>query len=158
MYASENNGKFPIQTAVTNGGTMDFLERDQTFPHYQKLSVYLLNTGVLVCPADKNRRAPDSYKNLTDTNISYFLNADVSTNNPTASIMLGDRNLEANGQPIGHGTYTLATKMNLGWTRELHPNGGALGFADGHAEFCRGADLDSAFQRQGLASIRLSVP
>jgi hypothetical protein len=158
MYASENNGKFPIQTPVTNGGTMDFLARNQTFPHYQKISGYIRDMSLLICPTDKNRRAAANYENLTDTNLSYFLNADVSTNNATASIMVGDRNIEANGKSVGHGTFTFATNMNVAWTRELHPNIGALGFADGHAGFSHGTDLNSAIQSQGLAGIRFSVP
>jgi hypothetical protein len=72
LYAEDNHGKFAIQTSVTNGGTMEFLERNQTFPHYQKLSSYIPYTGVVVCPTDKTRHAPNSYQNLSDTNFSYF--------------------------------------------------------------------------------------
>ena len=158
MYADDNHGKFAIQTSVTNGGTMEFLERNQTFLHYQKLSPYMLNTSVYVCPADKNRQASDSYQNLTDTNLSYFLNADVSTNNSATSIMAGERNLQADGQPVRHGTFTVRTNMNLTWTPELHRTIGVLGFADGHAGTCRVTNLNSVVQQQGLAAVRLSVP
>jgi hypothetical protein len=158
MYAADNHGKFAIQTSVTNGGTMEFLEHNQTFPHYQKLSPYNLNTRLLVCPSDKDRHVPDSYKNLSDTNLSYFLSADVSTNAPFTSIMAGDRNLEANGKAVRHGTVTLEKNMNLSWTPEMHRLAGVLGFADGHAEICRATNMNAVVQRQGLASVRLSIP
>ena len=159
MYADDNNGKFAIQTSVTNHGTMEFLERNQTFPHFQKLSGYIFYFPTFVCPADTSRHAAESYANLTDTNLSYFLSADVSTNNPATSILIGDRNLEANGVPVGHGTFTLNTNMNLVWNSSaMHRRVGVLGFADGHAEIRHSADLKATVQRQGLATMRLSVP
>ena len=158
LYAQGNDGRVPIQTSTTNGGTMEFLERNQTFPHYQKLSQYILYTRVFVCPSDLNRQAATDYANLSDTNLSYFLNADVSTNNPATSIVAGDRNLQADGQPVRHGTFTLRTNMNLAWTSDLHRTTGVLGFADGHADMCRATSLNPLLQQQGLAAVRLSVP
>jgi len=156
IYAADNHGKFPIRTSITNGGTMEYLERNQTFPHYQKLSADTHLLPFLVCPADKTRKAAASFTNLTDTNISYCLNADVS--NSFQSIMTSDRQLQVNGQPVRHGTLVLATNMDIGWMPKQHMGGGVLGFADGHAEFCRGKDLNSIIQRQGLATNRFSVP
>ncbi len=158
MYASDNDGKFPIQTSVTNGGTMEFLDRNQTFPHYQKLSQYIRSMPVLVCPANKKRSAAIDYDHLTDTNVSYFLNADIFTNKPSQSIMAGDHHLQADGAAVHHGTFTVKSNMDLAWTSELHQKRGILGFVDGHAEVSRGDDLNAMFQRQGLGSARLSVP
>ncbi len=158
MYASDNQGKWTIQTSVTNGGTMEFLERNQTSPHYQKISNYVHDTTTFICPAEKNRRAAANYESLTDSNLSYFLNADISTKDASKSIMLGDRSLQANGQPVGHGTFTVKTNMDVTWTGEMHRSFEILGFVDGHAELCHVTNLNSAFQRQGLAAFRLSVP
>ena len=158
LYAEDNAGKFPMQVSITNGGTMEFLNRNQTFPHYQKIFQYLRYTEVLRCPADKGRRTAATYQTLTDTNLSYFLNADVSTNNPAESILTGDRNLQANGQPVSAGLFTLTTNLDVSWTRELHQNFGCLGFADGHAESCKKANLNSLVKRQNVASSRLSIP
>lgn len=158
MYSDDNHGKFPIQTSTTNGGTMDFLEHNQTFPHFQKLSGYIRYMPVFVCPTDKKRPAANDYEHLTDTNLSYFLNADVSTNNSATSIMAGERHLAVNGQPVHHGTLTLVVNQNVTWTRELHPNLGTLGFADGHTEISRATNVTSNFRQQGLATVRLSIP
>src|SRR5882724_7925591 len=42
LYAEDNAGKFPMQVSITNGGTMEFLNRNhnQTFPHYKKIFQY----------------------------------------------------------------------------------------------------------------------
>jgi prepilin-type processing-associated H-X9-DG protein len=158
MYADDNDGKFAIQTSTNNGGTREFLDGNQTFPHYQKLSKYILSMPVLVCPADENRHVANGYEHLTDANLSYFLNADVSTNNPSRSIMIGDRYFQANGTAVHHGTFTVKTNMELAWTFAMHRSRGILGFADGHAEVSRADNLNAIFQRQGLTSARLSVP
>jgi prepilin-type processing-associated H-X9-DG protein len=158
LYAGDNQGKFPIQFSITNGGTMEFLQRNQTFPQYQKLSEYNPNLGILVCPTDKNRRQAIDYKTMADTNLSYFLNADVSTNNPASSVLAGDRNLEADGQPVPSGLFSMSTKMDLRFTRDLHIRAGVLAFADGHVEFCRTTNLNSLIRSQNLATARLSIP
>jgi prepilin-type N-terminal cleavage/methylation domain-containing protein/prepilin-type processing-associated H-X9-DG protein len=158
IYAGDNHDKFPIRFSMTNGGTMEYLDRNQTFPHYQKFLGNMPTSSFLVCPADKTRIAATNFTTLTDTNISYFLSADVSTNNPTQSILSGDRHLQMDGQPVHHGTLTLPANMNVAWTPELHMGRGGLGFADGHVEFCRATNLNALFKRQGLATTRLSVP
>jgi len=160
LYAEDNAGKFPMQVSITNGGTMEFLNRNhnQTFPHYKKIFQYFRYTEVLRCPADKSRRTAATYQALTDTNLSYFLNADVSTNHPAESILVGDRNLQANGQPVSAGLFTLTTNLDMSWTRELHHDFGCLGFADGHAESSKKTNLNSLVRRQNVASSRLSIP
>jgi hypothetical protein len=93
MYAADNKGKFAICTSLTNGGTMEYLDQGREYPHFQKLTGYIYNIRLFVCPRDTNRQPSTNYDALTDANLSYFLNADVSTNNPVTSIMLGDRTL-----------------------------------------------------------------
>jgi len=158
LYAEDNAGKFPMPISITNGGTMEFLNRKQTFPHYKKIFQYLRYTEVLRCPTDRSRQIGATYEALTDANLSYFLNADVSTNNPAQSILAGDRNLQANGQPVSAGLFMLTTNLDLSWTRELHLNSGCLGFADGHTEFSRKTNLNSVVKRQNVAASRLSIP
>jgi len=158
MYAADNHDKFPICVSITNGGTLEYLDRNQTFPHYQKFLGSVPGIAFVVCPADKARQPASNLASLTDTNISYFLSAEVSTNNPAQSILSGDRHLQVNGLPVHHGTLRLATNTVVAWTTELHEGRGGLGFADGHAQFCRAIDLNDIIQRQGLAANRLSVP
>lgn len=158
MYADDNKGKIPMQWPVSNGGTMEFVYSNATYVQYQKLGAYLTPES-LICPVEEQRLAVTNFNQLTDTNLSYFLNADASlTNNPTASIPAGDRNLEANGRPVSPGLFVLTTNLNMNWTRELHPSGGNLAFADGHVEFCPTNRLNAMVQRQSIATNRLLVP
>lgn len=158
MYTDENHGKFPIRTSITNGGSMEYLDRNQTFPHYPKFPWDTNITRFFVCPDDKTRKAAKTFEGLADTNISYFLSANVSTNNASYSILSGDRHLQVDGQPVRHGTLVFTRNMNVAWTPELHRGRGGLGFADGHVEFSRSTDLNPLIQREGLATNRFSVP
>jgi prepilin-type processing-associated H-X9-DG protein len=158
IYADDYGGKFPMQCSVTNGGTREFFEENETFPHFQELSGYVRYLPTLVCPLDRSREAAQSYGALTDTNLSYFISATYWSNRPAACILSGDRNLGVNDQPIAHGTVALTTDQGLGWTGELHRKGGTLGFADGHVEFCQDKVLNAAIRSQPFATTRLSIP
>jgi prepilin-type processing-associated H-X9-DG protein len=158
IYTSDNGGKFPIKVPVTNGGTMEFIYSGHTFPHFQKISAILHTPQILACPLDNERHAATNFEALNDLNISYFLNADISINNPSHSILAGDRFLQANGQQVKPGLFTLTTNFNMSWTPDLHIGRGNLAFADGHVEVSKKDDLNSTLQNQSLATNRLCVP
>ena len=158
LYASDSRGEYPMQVSVTSGGTMEFIYSDHVFPHFQKLSRYLPQPQTLVCPLDKSRQAATSYEALNDLNISYFLNADASTNNPATTILVGDRSLQANGQTVKAGLFILTTNSNLSWTPDLHLGRGCLAFADGHVQSYLSKSLNAIVQQQPLATNRLVVP
>jgi hypothetical protein len=99
---------------------------------------------------------------LHNQNVSYFVELDASTNN-AASILTGDRHLEANSRPVKPGLLIYSNGINMNWTRELHGKVstapiGVLSFVDGHAEVVRGINLNSIFQRQGSITNRLAIP
>jgi len=158
LYTQDNGGKFPMQQSITNGGTMEFLQRNQTFPHYEKVAAYLSPVQILICPCDKSKRAGTDYNTLSDANLSYFLNADVSTNNPSTSILAGDRNVQANGRPTTPGVLFVSTNVDVSFTSELHPGFGVVAFADGHVEACRKSNFNEFIRRQNQPSFRLSIP
>ncbi len=157
MYASDNGGKFPGPASATNAGTMEFSRFGHPFPQFQKVSPYLTNLDVLVCPFDKTRQPAINYATLTDSHLSYFLNADASTNHPARAILSGDRFLRVNNQPVNPGWFLLTTNLNLGWTPKVHLGFGNLAFADGHVE--RSMDnLNALVQNQPLPTNRLAIP
>jgi prepilin-type processing-associated H-X9-DG protein len=158
LSASDNGGIFPIQKSVANGGTMEFIYSDHVFPHFQKISKMLVQPKSLACPLDISRQAATNWEALNDLNISYFLNADASTNNPSNTIMGGDRFLQVKGQPVLPGLLVLSTNSNVSWTPNFHVQGGNLAFADGHVEFSQKENLNSFIQNQPLATNRLCVP
>ena len=158
IYASDHQSRFPIQIPVANGGTMEFIYSEHTFPHFQKLKSFLPDTRCLICPFETNRQAAVSYDALNDLNISYFLNADASTNNPSLSIMAGDRFLQVKGQPVQSGLFVLTRNSAASWTPNFHVSGGVLAFADGHTEFTKNGKLGSIIQSQPLVTNRLCIP
>jgi len=165
MWASDNHNQFPWQVSSTNGGTMESIPGGHVFPHFQiPSSSYVKNLSVLVCPTDKIKTTAIGYDGLTDTNISYFINLDATTNtSPSLTVLSGDRHLEANGQPVKPGLFVLTTNSTMGWTLELHGNNrtapvGVLAFVDGHVQSAVTKSLPALFQNQGLATNRLVVP
>jgi len=113
---------------------------------------------LFTCPADKGRHPATDLSQLRDANISYFLNVDASTNQSPVTMLLGDRNLQVNGQPVKPGLFMLTTNSDMSWTRELHSKGGSITFLDGHVEWVGTPRLNAIVQDQPLATTRLVVP
>lgn len=159
MYATDYEGKLPMHLRVANGAAAISALGNSPVPQYSILSTYIGRCDLLICPAERQRRPATNFSDLTETNLSYFLNTDVTlSNKPAASILAGDRNLRADGRPVPPGSFGLTTNRDMNWTRELHASGGFLAFADGHVEFCRKNDLNAVVQRQSIATNRLLVP
>jgi prepilin-type N-terminal cleavage/methylation domain-containing protein/prepilin-type processing-associated H-X9-DG protein len=122
--------------------------------------VIVTNSDVklFTCPADESKHAATNRLQLRDENISYFLNVDASTNQPPNTMLLGDRNLQADGRPVKPGLFVLTTNSDMSWTHELHSKGGSMAFLDGHVEWVRTTRLNDVVQDQPLATTRLVVP
>lgn len=168
MYADDYNGRFPWEVSSTNGGSMELISSGRVSPHFKILSAYYKQLPYkLVCPADKSRIAVTNASELTDQNISYFLNMDAPhTNNPSVTFLTGDRNLWADpstlfnehGFAVGPGLFVLHTNYNMSWTQEIHVRGGNLAFADGHVQFVRTNDLNLFVRQLPFATNRLCIP
>ena len=161
MYESDFGGEYPMQISVKDGGTKEFIYSNHVFPHYEKLHKYILGQqfyNMLVCPSDKTRKASTNAEAFTDLNISYFLNVDCTTNSPSQSFLLGDRNLTTNGFAVLTGALLVTTNINLKWTQEIHLKGGNLAFADGHVEWCKSENFNNLIRQQPVATNRLAIP
>lgn len=159
MYAQDNAGTLPMHLQIADGAAVKLALSNSPIAQFCMLSPYLRRCDLLICPTEKERRAVTNFSDLTETNLSYFLNIDVTlSNKPATSILAGDRNLRADGRPVPPGPFVLTTSRDMNWTRELHPYGGNIAFADGHVEVCRRNDLNSLVQRQSIATNRLLVP
>jgi prepilin-type processing-associated H-X9-DG protein len=158
MSAADNGGRFPIQNAVANGGTREFIYSDHVFPHFQKISSLLVQPKLLACPLDKTRLAATTWEALNDLNLSYFLNADISTNSPSRAILAGDRHLQIGAQPVKPGLFMLTANSDMSWIPGRHANCGNLAFVDGHVETSKTGNLNSIIHDQPLATNRLCVP
>ena len=113
---------------------------------------------MLICPAETSRQVATSFQALNDSNLSYFVNVDASTNEPGHVILAGDRFLQVNRKPVAHGLLNVTTNLNLSWTPNFHGSYGGFAFADGHMQDSRDHELTSLIASQPLATNRFSIP
>ena len=174
LFQNDYDWKYPWQVSVTNigslnnpaqhtvGGSMESVGNNRVFPHFRVLEPYLgKQARLLICPSDKTKHLATNYSQILDENISYFLNLDAATN--SSSILIGDRNLEANYKAVSPGLFVYSTNLILNWTHELHGENqnttrGVLCFADGHTEYIQQKSLNPIFQKQAAVTNRLVIP
>ena len=74
-----------------------------------------------------------SLKNLSNTNISYFIGLDADESMPQM-FLAGDRNLLINGAPARTGAVSLTSKDRLEWGKTIHHGQGNIALADGSVQ------------------------
>ena len=164
-WALDNGDKYPMQIAVTNGGTMDLVESGMVFRHFQVMSNELSTPKILFCPEENDRkRAPaNTFQSAissslavpltNDNQISYFVGVDA---NPLW--LSGDRNLAFNGVPAKRGLNAISTNSAVAWVPPRHGNGGNIGLADGSVQGVSTSGLRPMLLGTGLATNRLAMP
>jgi prepilin-type N-terminal cleavage/methylation domain-containing protein len=156
-WAIDNNGQFPMQVSVTNGGTMELVGSGLVFPHFQAMSNELSTPKILVCPNDEQRANATIFgSGLSDQNISYFLNVDAIPDNST-NLLCGDRNL-TNPRSAGSRFVSISKGVHIGWTREIHSKQGYLCFADGRVEPAANSKPLTVIQLPAGVTNRLAIP
>ena len=158
MFASDHTGQFPAQVSIADKGAMEFVSTGYASLQFRSLSDYLKSPNIFICRLDKARQLATSTKDLRDENLSYFINVEATTNSPSKTILAGDRNLQANDQPVKPGLFEFPTNLDMSWTHDLHLRGGVLAFTDGHVQFVKTNDLNSFIRSQPLATNRICVP
>jgi hypothetical protein len=157
-YANDNSDKFPCQVSVTNGGTMEIIGNARTFPHFQKLArVFTNDLKALICPYD-SRKPAAQLETLTDSNISYFINADADRNSATDSILSGDRFLQSDGVLVVPGLFLLTTTKKITWATNIHKVNGSVLLADGSVQQMNSRGWVTLLNSQPQATNRLLIP
>ncbi len=168
-----------MQVPVANGGTLELVADGKVYPHFLVLSNDLHNPRGLHCWTDKGHPGTNKFSDLSDKNVSYFLNVDATVEGrgdsyrEGASVLLGDRNI-TNKSPAGNRLVPIIKASTLAWTKDLHSGKGYLGFADGRvglftnrmAGLARAggtdgsvvADVSTAIQLPDGVTNRLAVP
>jgi len=131
---------------------------------WQSLSNSLKSPNTLHCYDDRQRKAAESFsRGFSDTNISYFFNLDAPATDPQ-QILMGDRNLWADGSAARHGLLTVSSNTVLGWARiGCHQSVGNLLMADGSCRQVTSNGLNQAFAgafgaSTKIISARLVIP
>ncbi|PYJ86566.1 MAG: hypothetical protein DME22_04830 [Verrucomicrobia bacterium] len=156
IFANDHGDAFPMGVSTIKGGSMEYVTTDEVFRHFRAMSNELSMPKVLVCPAD-NRKAALSFAVLSNTNISYFLGANVADTLPQ-SLLAGDRNLTTNSVPVGAGLLDLTTNVTVGWTAALHKHSGNVVLGDGSVQQFTNARLQEQSAHSGVATNRLLIP
>jgi len=158
QWALDNDDKFPMQISVTNGGTMELVERGDVYPHFLVMSNELNTPKVLLCPADQRRKAAVVFTpGLANSNINYFvgLNADESV---PQMLLSGDDCMAVDGKPVKPGILMLSTNAAVSWTKARHNRQGNVGLADGSVMAIDTPGLRRALVNTGVATNRLAIP
>jgi prepilin-type processing-associated H-X9-DG protein len=169
LWASDYNGKFPMQISVTNGGTMELAATGPVFRHFLVMSNYFVTPRVLFCPAESGRARSTAntfartgfagdVPLTNDNQISYFVGIDTSTSSPSM-FLCGDRNLALDGVPTTHGLQLFPTNRVATWTpQDLHKGQGNVGLADGSVQQLSSSRLRRLLCETDVATNRLAIP
>jgi hypothetical protein len=176
LWAGDNNGKYPMEVSVTNGGTMEFAATGDVVKTLQMMSNELSRPKILYCPLDLQRTNAVNFVSFNQKNISYFIGLDASLNRPQ-TVLAGDANLAINGVLVKSGLLQFSTNAPVTWTSSRHvpdnihfwtpdskKHAGYIAFAGGSTGLngliwqTEDKTLFQAFTISGLATNRLAIP
>lgn len=155
IFATDYNGRFPMDVPIAQGGTRELVPFGAVFPHLVVISNELSTTKLLYCPKDK-RVAPTNFAELRDEHLSYFIGLDAREQNPQ-SMLAGDRNIAVGSNALPR-ILTLKTNDPVRWTKDMHVEAGDVVFGDGHVDQLSSGRLRDAVRDTGMATNRLAMP
>jgi prepilin-type processing-associated H-X9-DG protein len=156
LWAGDNNGKYPAQVLVTNGGTLELTSAGAVSPNFVVMSNELGSAKIVACRADASVLFAANFAELTDTNVSYFVALSASEENP-ATWLAGDRNLMVGQKPL-HGLAGVKTNHSISWSEAIHKDGGNVAFADGSVQQLSSRKLAESLRSQTNSPLRLVIP
>ncbi|HYV27031.1 MAG TPA: DUF1559 domain-containing protein [Candidatus Eisenbacteria bacterium] len=154
-FASEHNGKFPMEISVQDGGTKDVANFGIVTPHFLVMAYDLATPKVLHCPFDE-RPVATNFTELRDINLSYFVGLDSRSNAPP-TLFSGDRNVTNEGAEDSR-ILELTTNQPVAWTGALHGRTGNVLLSDGSVQGLTSFTLRGLLRDTGLATNRIAVP
>jgi hypothetical protein len=162
IWSNDSDDKFPWMfsnngMAINGPGTLELIPIMAPEVHFRAASNEFSTTRILLCPNDTERSWATNWNSFTRSNLSYFVNVDADPSYPQ-SILIGDRNLMINKNPVKPGLAIVTTNQNLGWDKNMHNENGNLGLSDGSAQQVTAAGLNKQFQASSLPTNRLVIP
>jgi prepilin-type processing-associated H-X9-DG protein len=160
IWAGDNNGKFPFEISVTNGGSMELVaDAKNVWLNYLVISNELSTPKILYCPADTDHtRAANFTTDFNNSKISYFIGLDADKKYPQM-LLSGDDNFEIGGVPVKSDLLELSINAPISWTAARHKFAGNIGLADGSVQQVTSSSLHQWLLPQtGLATNHLAIP
>jgi prepilin-type processing-associated H-X9-DG protein len=169
IWAQDNGDKYPMQTSVTNGGTMELVANGRNaWMNFFVMSNSLTDPKLLICPQDTRSILATSYGR--GFNNSNFVGLDATDSYPQM-FLSGDDNFAIGGVPVKSGLLEFQTNAPVTWSSGRHVSYnshfwtparyrfiGNIGFADGSVQQLTTDDLQKALQQTGVATNRLAIP
>lgn len=78
-WAQDNDDRFPFNISTNKGGSREFSARaihgfdSNAALHFQVMSNELIQTAILVCPADNSKQPASAFSTLGSNNVTYLL-------------------------------------------------------------------------------------
>lgn len=144
--------------SVTNGGSMESVAMGNAAYTFQVMSNELSTPKVLYCPEDKVHIVTSNFGGLSNSNISYFINATLTNDMNPQAILVGDSDLTLGGKLLKPGLVALWTNDPVAWSTTRHNKYGNIGLADGSVQSTTIGSLHRYFTEAGLATNRLAIP
>lgn len=156
IWAGDNNGKFPMEVPVKNGGAMESAIGGNVVAVFQVISNELGTPKILVCQNDKKHVPTTNFGiGLGRKNISYFIGLDATHNSPQ-DVVSGDDNLIVNGTQVQSGVLNLWTN-SAAWSKERHHGLGYILLTDGSVQSDNRIGFNSS-AGTFFATNRLAIP
>jgi len=157
IWAGDNNDKYPMQTSVTNGGTMELMNSSEAWRAFQVMSNELSTPKVLVCEEDKTHTYGTSFDDSLKHHISYFVGVNATDVAPQ-SIVFGDSNFEFHKTTVPPGFFNMVSNNPPQWSSTRHPGSGNVALADGSVQSLTDKSLIQTLTITSLATNRIFIP
>ncbi len=158
LWSGDHNDLYPTQYFTNQTGGMLYADATNGFRYLQVLSNELVTPKVLVCPADRSRKAATNFNSdFAGNRISYFVGLEANETTHPFALLSGDRNI-TNGENLVNGMLEVTTNQNIGWTSDFHQGTGNVGIADGSVQQLTANGLKVLIQNMELATNRLLFP
>lgn len=159
MWAGDNDGKFPWQIEMDDGGSKDTPE---WIDHFRVASNEIATTKILVCPMQDEKIVAAHWDTAAGLeNVSYFAGLTAEETRPQTPL-IGDGNMIGGGGGVVlYWNIFLGDSIDATWQNTVHKERGNLGLADGSVRLTTTLvlrDQISAALVNGLTNVVVSKP
>ena len=157
LWAGDNNDIYPMGGFATNGGSMEMVATGNVVATFLVMSNELITPRILFCPADTRRFAANNFGGLANSNLSYFVSADMTNDADPQMIVTGDSDWMLGGKLLKPGLVSLWTNDPVAWGIR-HPKSEHLGMADGSVQTVTTANLRNQLKQTSFVTNRFALP
>ncbi len=139
LWSSDQGDKYPWNVPLSDGGAKGSLDWTD---NVRACSNQVVNTKILVCPMDVNRKIATSWATMEgNVNVSYLVGLSF-TQARTQDIVVGDFNVIGGGGGLDASwNVFMGSSIDAAWDMNLHVLKGYLAMGDGSVALTKTPDL-----------------